>query len=166
VGHKANICIHHILHNRRGIQVVTAGATTTTINKNYSEIKGMTMIKIIASITLMLLVAPVGYAGSLNWYRVNCIESSDKLGMCNAAVSSTISGIVSGYAVANKPPFFCEKKYFSTELLHTATRFKPYAKKLTEDLYTIKQQKSLKLSDVMVEYLKLDLPLEGCYLTD
>ncbi|GHE86245.1 hypothetical protein GCM10011501_14160 [Thalassotalea profundi] len=124
------------------------------------------MMKVIASIALAMVVMPVSYAGSLNWYRVNCIESSDKLVVCNAAVSSTISGIVSGYAVANKPPFFCEKKYFSTELLHTVTRFKPYAKKLTEDEYTIKQQKSLLLSDVMVEYLKHDLPLEGCYSSD
>lgn len=124
------------------------------------------MYKLFLITFMFVLFIPTSDASSLNWYRKNCIENSDKVALCHAAVSSTISGIISGYAVANKPPFFCEKKYFSTELLHTVTRFKPYAKKLTEDLYTIKQQKSLKLSDVVVEYLKHDLPLKDCYSAD
>lgn len=113
-------------------------------------------------IFLALIATPYCHAGTLNWYRVNCIEDSSKLGICNAVVSSTISGIISGYAVADKKPFFCEKRYFASEYLHTVNRFKPYAKSLTENTYTIEQQKSLLLSDFIVEYLKADLPLEKC----
>ncbi|TMP55053.1 hypothetical protein [Pseudoalteromonas sp. S1612] len=113
-------------------------------------------------IFLVLISTPYCHAGTLNWYRVNCIEDSSKVGICNAVVSSTISGIISGYAVADKKPFFCEKRYFASEYLHTANRFKPYAKSFTENTYTIKQQKSLLLSDFIVEYLKSDLPLGTC----